>query len=87
MHVPIYGVSCVESNLITNVTTHSRSLSSTRQKQPDFLDLFTEYIVDLIAEHENIVLVGDFNIHINNEDNPNAVIFLDTMTAPGLHQY
>ena len=54
---------------------------------PDFLDLFTEYIVDLIAEHENIVLVGDFNIHVNDEDNPNAVIFLDTMTALGLHQY
>ena len=54
---------------------------------PDFLDLFTEYIVDLIAGHENIVLVGNFNIHINNEDNPNAVIFLDTMTALGLHQH
>ena len=54
---------------------------------PDFLDLFTEYIVDLIAEYENIVLVGDFNIHVNDEDNPNAVIFLDTMTALGLHQY
>ena len=53
----------------------------------DFLDLFTEYIADLIAEHEDIVLVGDFNIHINNEDNPNAVIFLDTMTTLGLHQY
>ena len=54
---------------------------------PDFLDFFTEYIADLIAEHENIVLVGDFNIHINDEDNPNAVIFLDTMTALGLHQH
>ena len=54
---------------------------------PDFLDLFTEYIVDLIAEHKNIVLVGDFNIHVNDEDNPNVVIFLDTMTALGLHQY
>ena len=54
---------------------------------PDFLDLFTEYIADLIAEHENIVLVGDFNIHINDEDNPNAVVFLETMTALGLHQH
>ena len=41
---------------------------------PDFLGLFTEYIADLIAEHENIVLVGDFNIHVNDEDNLNAVI-------------
>ena len=54
---------------------------------PDFLDLFTEYIADLIAEYENIVLVGDFNIHINDDDDLNAVIFLDTMTALGLHQY
>ena len=48
---------------------------------PDFLDLFTEYIADLIAEHENIVLVGDFNIHVNDEDNLNAVIFLETMNS------
>ena len=54
---------------------------------PDFLDLFTEYIADLIAEYENIVLVGDFNIHINDNENPNAVMFLDTMTALGFHQY
>ena len=54
---------------------------------PEFLDLFTEYIADLTAEHENIVLVGDFNIHVNDEDNPNVVIFLDTMTAIGFHQY
>ena len=54
---------------------------------PDFLDLFTEYIADLIAEHKNIVLVGDFNIHINDEDNLNPVIFLDTMTELGLHEY
>ena len=85
MHVPIYGVA------VWKVTSSQMSLHIVGvycppdESIPDFLNLFTEYIADLIAEF--IMIVGDFNIHINNEDNLNAVIFLDTMTALGLHQY
>ena len=35
----------------------------------------------------NLVVLGDFNIHLNDIDDPNASIFLDTMTALGLKQH
>ena len=45
---------------------------------PWFLDDFTEFMVDIIADSSNIVVMGDFNIHVNCDDDPNAVIFSDT---------
>ena len=33
------------------------------------------------------MVLGDFNIHVNDTSNPNANIFLDTMTALGLKQH
>ena len=35
----------------------------------------------------NLVVLGDFNIHVNDISNPNANLFLDTMTALGLKQH
>ena len=52
-----------------------------------FIDDFMEFMVDVIAEYSNLIVVGDFNIHINKEDNPNALIFMDTMVALGLKQH
>ena len=49
-----------------------------------FIDDFTEFMVDVIAEYSNLIVVGDFNMHINKEENPNASIFMDTMVALGL---
>ena len=54
---------------------------------PWFLDDFTEFMVDIIADSSNIVVMVDFNIHVNCDDDHNAVIFSDTMKAIGLHQH
>ena len=35
----------------------------------------------------NIILMGDFNIHIGDEDDAEAMIFLDTIEALGLEQW
>ena len=40
--------------------------------------------MDVIAEYSNLIVVGDFNIHINNGNNPNASIFIDTMVTLAL---
>ena len=53
---------------------------------PQFLDIFTELLVDIVTSNTNLVVLGDFNIHVNDRDDPNASIFLDTMTALGLKQ-
>ena len=54
---------------------------------PQFLDIFTELLVDILTSNTNLVVLGNFNIHVNDINNPNAKIFLDTMTALGLKQH
>ena len=54
---------------------------------PQFLDIFTELLVDILTCNTNLVVLGDFNIHVNDTSNPNANIFLDMMTALGLKQH
>ena len=52
-----------------------------------FIDDFIEFMVHVIAEYSNLIVVGDFNIHINKDNNPNASIFMDIMVALGLKQH
>ena len=52
-----------------------------------FLDNFTEPLVDTAASNTNLVILGDFNIHDNDVSDPNASTFLDIMTALGLKQH
>ena len=40
-----------------------------------------------MTSNTNLVVLGDFNIHVNDIDDPNARIFLDTMTALELKQH
>ena len=54
---------------------------------PQFLDNFTELLVDVVASNTNLVILGDFNIHVNDVNDPNASIFLHIMTALGLKQH
>ena len=42
---------------------------------PQFLDNFTELLVDIVNSNTNVVVLGDFNIHVNDIDDPNACIF------------
>ena len=50
-----------------------------------FLDDFTEVLMDKLAQVENIILLGDFNMH-TEETSPGTVIFNDTMEVLGLTQ-
>ena len=48
---------------------------------PQFLDIFTELWVDIVASNTNVVILGGINMHVNDVNDPNASIFLDMMTA------
>ena len=52
-----------------------------------FLDEVTDFLATLMVEHNNIIIMGDFNIHVNNTNDPEAQIFLDTMEALGLDSH
>ena len=52
-----------------------------------FLDEVTDFLATFLVEHNNIIIMGDFNIHINNTTDPEAHIFLDTMETLGLDNH
>ena len=72
------------SNSFLNILGIYRPPDSSIQQ---FLDIFTELLVDIVTSNTNLVVLGNFNIHVNKIDDPNARIFLDTMTALGMKQH
>ena len=45
-----------------------------------FTDEFTEYLVDSIMTYNNIVILGDFNLHINDQEEPLGKIKVTSCT-------
>ena len=52
-----------------------------------FLDEVTGFLATFLVEYNNTIITGDFNIHVNNTNDPEAQIFLDTMEALGLDNH
>ena len=51
-----------------------------------FHDDFLYFVGNLTLKYRNLVILGDFNIHINNKDSEDAHQFLQTMEAMALKQ-
>ena len=49
-----------------------------------FINKLTDWLTDTLASDKNVLVMGNFIIHINKEDNKMAAIFLDSMTVMGL---
>ena len=52
-----------------------------------FLDELTELLTTRLPNLENPIILGDFNMHIEDTNNYNSKIFVDTMEALGLEQH
>ena len=52
----------------------------------EFLTEFTNWITDVVAHDTNLLIAGDFNLHINNENDDNAANFKESMVVLGLVQ-
>ena len=52
-----------------------------------FLEDLTEFLADITSQYKDLVIVGDFNIHVNSKNDPNGVRLRDTLTAFGLLQH
>ena len=51
-----------------------------------FIDDVTEHLSKILINKQNNIILGDFNIHIDDPLDPEAGIFNDTMSALGLIQ-
>ena len=52
-----------------------------------FLDEVTDFLATFLVEYNNTIITGYINIHVNNTNDPEAQIFLDTMEALGLDNH
>ena len=51
-----------------------------------FIDEFSEFLAEVLAEHRNLVSTGDFNLHVNDSEDQEED-FIDTMLTLGLDQH
>ena len=52
-----------------------------------FIDDITDHLTSLLLATTNNVILGEFNMHINDKSSNDVVIFNDTLMAPGLTQH
>ena len=52
-----------------------------------FTDDITDLLADKIVKYNNIVMLGDLNMHVDDPTNADSHIFNDTMQAFGLKQH
>ena len=75
-------------NSVTSIVIYMPPYSSTNQETvTKFLDEFTEWLAKILGSFTNMIVLGDFNIHINDENDNEAGIFEDTITALGFNQH
>ena len=52
-----------------------------------FFEEFGSYLETIILSPESLILTGDYNFHVDVEDNPDARTFLDLLASMGLKQH
>ena len=52
-----------------------------------FITDFADAVASLIPDHRSLVVSGDFNIHINDCSNDDAIFLLDAMSSLGFKQH
>ena len=84
-----YGIwtTRVRNKTLAIVGIYHPPLGSPRNTPARFLDQVSELVQYLFTYHKNLVLLGDFNIHVNKLDNQDTQAYLDTMEALGLIQH
>ena len=84
-----YGIwsTRVRNKIITIAGLYHPPLGNTRNTPTRFLDQVSQLVQYLFINHKNLVLLGDFNVHVNRLDNQDTQEYIDTMEALGLVQH
>ena len=51
-----------------------------------FIDEITIFLMDFLAKYTDTIIMGDFNMHINDPTDGDAMAFMDTLEAMSLDQ-
>ena len=49
-----------------------------------FIDQIAELLTEVLPSSKNYIILGDFNLRVNHQDDGDAQIFSDSMEALGL---
>ena len=61
--------------------------NKTKVANVEFLDEYTYWLAETSANDKNLVICGDYNMHVNNPNDEDAANFLETNAALGLKQH
>ncbi len=53
----------------------------------DFIKEFGDFLSELVLAADKVLIVGDFNIHVDNEKDALGSAFLDILNSIGVRQY
>ena len=66
---------------------HSPYSNINKSTNGQFLDEFAEFLVDFLTECSNVIIMGDFNIRLDNPEDPDVTAFINNMSVLGLNQH
>ncbi len=53
----------------------------------DFIKEFGDFLSELVLAADKVLIVGDFNIYVNNEKDALGSVFLDILNSIGVRQH
>ncbi len=53
----------------------------------DFIKEFADFLSELVLAADKVLIVGDFNIHVDNEKDALGSAFIDILNSIGLRQH
>ena len=56
-------------------------------KNSNFIDQFTDLLREELPKHQDLIIMGDINIHINDSEDQDAQTLLNTLEAFNLKQH
>ena len=66
---------------------HPPYSNQTRATNHEFLDEFTDCVAGYIMNDTNMIIHGDFNLHVNDPNDDNAMNFIESTQALALQQH
>lgn len=74
----------IDGSVVTLVMIYHPPYSSNNPITPTtFIDQFSQFIPNILTEKDNVMILGDFNLHMDTED-PDPMVFSDILDAMGL---
>ena len=77
----------VRNKHLTIVGLYHPPYSSKNPPNSVFIDEIIDLLTEILPANKNHISLGDFNIHINNNEDVEALIFHESMEALGLKQH